>query len=102
MTSRLPSALFLSCRRLRALLACAAALMLFGVPAPLGVIGMQAADTIFVPLIVAPTPSKGYYVDCTGGNDTNSGTAESAAWKSLSKARTAPLLPGDRLLFKRG
>ena len=65
-------------------------------------VDMQAAGQVFVPLLVVPPPSKGYYVDCTGGNDANSGTAESAAWKSLAKARTAPLAPGDRLLFKRG
>src|SRR5690242_1560281 len=76
-------------RHLRVLLACIAAL------AVLGTANMQAAGQVFVPLIVSPVPSKGYYVDCTGGNDANSGTSESAAWKSLAKARAAALLPGD-------
>src|SRR5689334_3513936 len=83
-------------RRLRLLLACIATLAL------LGTASMQATGQVFVPLIVSPVPSKGYYVDCTGGNDANSGTSESAAWKSLAKARAAVLLPGDRLLFRRG
>ncbi len=43
-----------------------------------------------------------YYVDCSAGSDTRSGTSPSLAWRSLSKASQAPLLPGDRLLFKRG
>jgi hypothetical protein len=107
MTTHFPSAASLSRRRLRALLACAAALVLFGAAVPLNAAGsfavdMQAAGQVFVPLLVIPAPSKAYYVDCIGGNDANSGTAESAAWKSLAKARTAPLAPGDRLFFKRG
>jgi hypothetical protein len=86
---------------------CAAALVLWSAAVPLAAAGRfaastQAAGTLFVPLIVAPASSKSYYVDCTAGNDTNSGTAESAAWQSLAKARTAPLAPGDRLLFRRG
>lgn len=43
-----------------------------------------------------------YYVGCAAGNDSNSGTSESQAWKSLGKANRAPLRPGDRLLLKRG
>jgi len=107
MTTQRPSAPSRSRRRLRTLLACVVALMLLGAAIPLSAAGrfavdMQSADQVFVPLLVAPTPSKGYYVDCTAGNDANSGTIESAAWKSLAKARTAALAPGDRLLFKRG
>jgi hypothetical protein len=107
MITYLPLALFRYRRWQRALLAWVAVFALFGAAGPLGALGrlaveMQAAGTVFVPLLVVPAPSKGYYVDCTGGNDSNSGTSESAAWKSLAKARTAPLAPGDRLLFKRG
>jgi hypothetical protein len=42
------------------------------------------------------------YVDCVGGNDAYTGTATTAAWRTLSKANTASLLPGDKLLLKRG
>ncbi len=105
-TQRVP-ALLTQRSWLRAMLACAAALALFGAAVPLSAaarfaVGMQAAGQVFLPLIVIPAPSKSYYVDCTGGNDGNSGASEGAAWKSLAKARTAPLAPGDRLLFKRG
>jgi len=42
-----------------------------------------------------------YYIDCTAGNDSNSGTATDRAWRSIAKANAANLLAGDRLLFKR-
>lgn len=42
-----------------------------------------------------------YYIDCSNGNDTNNGTSVASAWKTISKANTAPLNPGDKLLFKR-
>src|SRR3954471_4249971 len=42
-----------------------------------------------------------YYVDCSAGNDAYSGKSTSAAWKSLAKASSAPLVAGDSLLFKR-
>ena len=107
MTTRFPPVLFKQRRWPHILLACAAVLVLFSAAVPLGAagrfaVGMQATGTVFLPLIVAPAPSKSYYLDCSAGNDGNSGTAESAAWQSLAKARTAPLAPGDRLLFKRG
>lgn len=43
-----------------------------------------------------------YYLDNLDGNDTNPGTSPTAAWKTLSKANSAQLAPGDRLLLKRG
>lgn len=43
-----------------------------------------------------------YYVDCINGNDNNNGTSENSAWKSLTKASQASLLPGDGLLLKQG
>jgi hypothetical protein len=43
-----------------------------------------------------------YYVDCAYGNDSNNGTSTSTAWKTLNKANNANLVPGDKLLFKRG
>jgi hypothetical protein len=42
-----------------------------------------------------------YYVDCNG-NDSNNGTAENTPWKTIYKASSANLQPGDKLLFKRG
>lgn len=43
-----------------------------------------------------------YHVDCSAGNDTASGTSTVTAWRTLSKANTAGLVPGDSLLLKRG
>jgi|GEM_PF-1369814 len=43
-----------------------------------------------------------YYVDCAGGSDTNNGTSQASAWKTLGKANTATLVAGDSLLLKRG
>ncbi|MEJ7696271.1 MAG: right-handed parallel beta-helix repeat-containing protein [Candidatus Limnocylindrales bacterium] len=43
-----------------------------------------------------------YQVDCSAGNDSASGTSTSTAWRTLSRANNANLVPGDRLLLKRG
>src|SRR2546425_6484280 len=52
----------------------------------------------------APLPGTGpnYYVDDVNGNDANSGTNESAAWRSLDRASDFTIPPGARLLFRRG
>jgi hypothetical protein len=55
-----------------------------------------------LPVVSATAAPKSYYVDCIAGNDANSGLSESTAWKSLVKANKAALLPGERLLLKRG
>ncbi|MEO5577369.1 MAG: Ig-like domain-containing protein [Gaiellaceae bacterium] len=47
-------------------------------------------------------PGTTYYVDDATGNDANAGTSEAAPWKTLAKAGSAPLLPGDALLLRRG
>src|SRR5437870_863082 len=54
-----------------------------------------------------PTPFGGaigatYFVDNAAGNDGNSGTSESAAWRTVGKVSNVTLAPGDRVLFKRG
>ncbi|HBE04763.1 MAG TPA: hypothetical protein DC049_20135, partial [Spirochaetia bacterium] len=43
-----------------------------------------------------------YYLDAAGGNDTNSGLSPTASWKTLDKLNNTALLPGDKVLFKRG
>lgn len=50
--------------------------------------------------VSAQTSGITYYVDCNGV-DTNEGRSPSTAWKTIKKANTASLLPGDKLLFKR-
>ncbi len=43
-----------------------------------------------------------YYIDSVNGSDINDGTSRDKAWKSLSKAKSLNLLPGDQVLLKRG
>jgi hypothetical protein len=43
-----------------------------------------------------------FYVDSEAGDDASAGAELSAPWKSLDRVNTAALLPGDRVLFKRG
>ena len=43
-----------------------------------------------------------YYVDSVTGNDAYTGTSEATPWKTLAKAGSAPLLPGNALLLRRG
>jgi len=43
-----------------------------------------------------------YYVDSVAGNDANNGTSTTTPWRSLAKANSVVLLPGERLLFKAG
>ncbi|QBG48091.1 right-handed parallel beta-helix repeat-containing protein [Verrucomicrobia bacterium S94] len=43
-----------------------------------------------------------YYLDADGGNDNNTGTSQSAAWKSLDKAGSHTFTAGDTLLLQRG
>jgi hypothetical protein len=45
---------------------------------------------------------KGYYVNSLSGLDANAGTSAGTPWKTLDKAQTAPLQPGDTLFFSRG
>lgn len=43
-----------------------------------------------------------YYVDNVAGNDSNSGTSPSTAWKTVARVNQASFAPGDQILFKRG
>lgn len=43
-----------------------------------------------------------YHIDCFDGSDLLSGTSAAHPWRSLSRASQAELLPGDRLLLRRG
>lgn len=43
-----------------------------------------------------------YFVDATGGKDSNPGTSESEAWLSLVNVNKKRFRGGDRILFKRG
>lgn len=43
-----------------------------------------------------------YYVDATGGLDTNTGIAIDQAWQTISKINSSSFVSGDSVLFKRG
>ncbi|AFZ68843.1 discoidin domain-containing protein [Deinococcus peraridilitoris] len=43
-----------------------------------------------------------YYVDCSNGSDSNSGTSTGSAWRSVGKVNNSWLNAGERLLLKRG
>ncbi len=57
---------------------------------------------VLVALLAGVADATTYYVDATGGSDSNNGTATTRAWKTLSKVSGAVLYPGDSVLFKRG
>jgi hypothetical protein len=70
---------------------------------------LASSETARSPQLVVQTDtappsvsSTTYYVDKVGGNDANTGASATAAWKTLAKANSAPLGPGNRLLLKRG
>lgn len=43
-----------------------------------------------------------YYVDATGGNDSNNGTTIGTAWKTINKVNQMTFIAGDTISFKRG
>src|SRR5687768_7756096 len=43
-----------------------------------------------------------YYVDVTGGNNSNNGTDTATPWQTVSKVNTFTFASGDSVLFKRG
>jgi hypothetical protein len=54
--------------------------------------------TVSVSLIATPT----YYVDNISGNDSNSGTSQTAPFASIAKVNSLALLPGQTVAFKSG
>jgi hypothetical protein len=52
--------------------------------------------------VKADTVGTTYYVDSVDGSDSNSGTSEALAWKSLSKVNATTFTQGDEILFKAG
>ncbi len=43
-----------------------------------------------------------YFVDATGGNDSQDGLTQNAAWQTVSKINTQDFNPGDNINFRRG
>ncbi len=66
---------------------------------------MKKIYSFFIPFLLTfatlPVRATDYYFSNTG-NDNNTGTSEASPFRTLTKASTLFLSPGDRLLFKRG
>ena len=62
----------------------------------------RVAVLVFCLLAVCPVRATTYYVDAERGNDSNSGTSVSAAWKSINKLNQEKFRPGDSILLRRG
>jgi parallel beta-helix repeat protein len=43
-----------------------------------------------------------YYVDATGGSDSNAGTSPAAAWQTLAKVNATTFTQGDQILLRAG
>lgn len=57
----------------------------------------------FLALVLWSTTSAAvYHVDSTQGSDASTGLSPDQAWRSLEKANSTELKPGDHLLFKAG
>ncbi len=66
-------------------------------------LGLRTRAAIFFFFIIAASLwGTTYYVDYSGGNDSNDGRSSSSAWKTISKINNSTLNPGDEVLFKRG
>ena len=65
---------------------------------------MKRTYTICASLLLgsACTNAANYHFDANNGNDSSLGTSPEQAWRSLEKAGSIHLKPGDKLLFKAG
>jgi hypothetical protein len=77
----------------------------------LGAVAPAAADPLSpqtgARVTTSGTPTAGpggtvYYVDATGGNNSNSGTSTGSAWQTLAKVNSSNFVAGDVIAFKRG
>lgn len=50
----------------------------------------------------APAQATSFFVDFTGGLNTNNGTSSGTAWKDLTKVNATTFVAGDLIQFKRG
>ncbi|MEM1552847.1 MAG: hypothetical protein QXH03_09315, partial [Candidatus Bathyarchaeia archaeon] len=55
-----------------------------------------------LPFCATSVSGRAFFVSSSSGDDRNDGLSPQSAWRSLDKVNSAQLLPGDRVLFKRG
>ncbi len=62
-----------------------------------------SAVMIFSALCISASATSGiaYYIDSENGNDSNAGTSEGSAWKTVENIRSLSLNAGDKVLFRR-
>ena len=53
-------------------------------------------------LLTVTASATTYYLSSSSGNDSNSGTDPSSAWRSINKLNSVSLQAGDNVLFQRG
>lgn len=53
-------------------------------------------------LVMPELQAATYYIDATGGNNSNNGLSPATAWKTMAKVNATSFSPGDFILFKRG
>ena len=63
---------------------------------------MASQPLALPPLLFSGTTPATFYVDSAVGDDAAAGTSPAAAWRSLEQVNQADLIPGDRVLLKRG
>ncbi|MEV6156475.1 hypothetical protein AB0L53_39640 [Nonomuraea sp. NPDC052129] len=67
--------------------------------------GVAALALAFAGAVAAPASADDidtYYLDSVHGNDSAAGDSPETAWKTLAKASTADLEPGEKLMLSRG
>jgi parallel beta-helix repeat protein len=64
--------------------------------------GIFSAVIIGVFSFCAMAEASTFYVDATGGSDSNNGLSDTTAWKTIVKVNSGSFNPGDFILFKRG
>ena len=64
--------------------------------------GVLSDHTISATFTNASLTHDVYYVDATGGDDTNDGLTFGRAWKTMAKVNSMQFSPGDSILLKRG
>jgi hypothetical protein len=62
------------------------------------VVGLAALELTMPPVATAAT----YYVNATGGNDSNDGLSAATAWETMAKVNGSTFAAGDSILLKRG
>src|SRR3989344_1133778 len=67
-----------------------------------GTLGIIAVVGLVFSANLASAAGTTFYIDATTGSDSNTGTSEASAWKTISRVEAQALAPGDQVLFKRG